>query len=88
MVVVLDTRWTYKGTLLLASVELYHTDTWMYNRWQPLLTFTNRIYTKSELPGSRDFTDYPLGFKYGSDLNGLSIMANAIMTNGLSISFV
>ena len=77
-----------KGTLLLASVELYHTDTWMYNRWQPLLTFTNRIYTKSELPGSRDFTDYPLGFKYGPDLNGFSLMANAIMTNGLSISFV
>ncbi|HDP77504.1 MAG TPA: hypothetical protein ENN47_04815 [Mesotoga infera] len=74
--------------LLLASAEVYHADTWMYNRWQPLQTFTNRIYTKSELPGSRDFTDYPLGFKYGPDLNGFSVMANLIMINGLSISFV
>ena len=72
---------------ILASLELYHTDTWMYNRWQPLQTFTNRIYTKSELPGSRDFTDYPLGFKYGPDLNAVSLSLNAYFPGGSSIGF-
>ncbi|HON27562.1 MAG TPA: capsule assembly Wzi family protein [Mesotoga infera] len=77
-----------KEIMLLASIELYHTDTWMYNRWQPLLIFTNRIYTKSELPGSRDFTDYPLGFKYGPDMNAFSLSAKGFFQNGMTVSLV
>ncbi|OAA31344.1 hypothetical protein AT15_07555 [Kosmotoga arenicorallina S304] len=56
------------------SAEAYHTDTWMYNRWQPLLKITNRTITKSELPGARDANEYPLGFKYGPDLNAFSLL--------------
>lgn len=77
-----------KNATILASLEVYHTDTWIYNRWQPLLTFTNRTYTKSELPGSRDFTDYPLGFKYGPDLNAFSISAKAFLPGGTTVSLV
>ncbi|AKI98253.1 hypothetical protein IX53_04200 [Kosmotoga pacifica] len=60
--------------LLRLSGEIYHTDTWIYNRWQPLLKITNRTITKSELPGSRDANEYPLGFKYGPDLNAFSLL--------------
>ena len=67
--------------MLLLSGEVYHTDTWIYNRWQPFLKWTNRTYTKSELPGSRDLNDYPIGFKYGPDLNGFSIFADYILDN-------
>lgn len=71
---------TENGMILLCG-EAYHTDTWMYNRWQPLLKWTNRTYTKSELPGSRDLNDYPIGFKYGPDLNGVSVFADYISDN-------
>ncbi|MFO7881023.1 MAG: capsule assembly Wzi family protein [Kosmotogaceae bacterium] len=61
-----------------AALELYHTDTWIYNRWQPLLKITNRTITKSELPGGRDTNEYPLGFKYGPDLNAFAIFVDAM----------
>lgn len=64
-----------------AAFELYHTDTWIYNRWQPLLKMTNRTVTKSELPGARDTNEYPLGFKYGPDLNAFAIFFDAIYDN-------
>lgn len=61
-----------------AALEIYHTDTWIYNRWQPLLKMTNRTITKSELPGARDTNEYPLGFKYGPDVNSFAIFIDAM----------
>ncbi len=60
-----------------AAFEIYHTDTWIYNRWQPLLKMTNRTITKSELPGARDTNEYPLGFKYGPDVNAFAVFVDA-----------
>jgi hypothetical protein len=55
------------------GAEYYYNCPWMYNRWQPYLTFTNRLMRASNNPGSRLFTDYPVGYIYGPDVETLNI---------------
>jgi hypothetical protein len=45
------------------KAEYYKIYTWMYNRWQTLLTFTGRY----------DGIDYPMGFKHGANMEGYLI---------------
>ncbi len=74
--------------VLVVALEGYHVDTWMYHRWQPLLTFTNRTLTKSEYPGARDINEYPTGFKYGPDLNGFSVFLSLYNKNSFTVDLV
>lgn len=76
----------FDNMIFSVALEGYHVDTWMYNRWQPLLTFTNRTLTKSEYPGARDLNEYPTGFKYGPDLNGLSVFVSMYSQRGFTVN--
>ncbi|KUK91833.1 MAG: Uncharacterized protein XE05_1658 [Thermotogales bacterium 46_20] len=76
----------FEDVVFSVALEGYHVDTWMYNRWQPLLTFTNRTLTKSEYPGARDLNEYPTGFKYGPDLNGFSVFISIYSQLGFTVN--
>ncbi len=66
-------NWGDWQNLSQIGVEYYYNCPWMYNRWQPYLTFTNRIMRASNNPSSRLFTDYPFGYIYGPDVEALNL---------------
>ncbi len=70
-------NWGDWKNLSQLGMECYYNCPWMYNRWQPYLTFTNRIMRASNNPGSRLFTDYPFGYIYGPDVETLNLFYKA-----------
>ena len=66
-------RYIFKLNNLIISpkIEYYKVYTWMYNRWQELLKFT----------GKYNGVEFPMGFKYGNDIEGYLLGTDILSKN-------
>lgn len=65
----------------VAGAEFTHADPWMYNRWQPYLAMYQRIVRL----GGGHYSDVPLGFLYGGDLNHYGAYYSVVRKDGMKI---